>query len=186
MLTASTASQSVSRSSTQVTQDRVVAMSLAPGKLIDPQIARRWQLPTLLQAQSTLGELDAGHALQTPLHKPGADLILACHMRDGASPRLLADLFAQAHRCSLASATCTVAFGERFAASHAPEAPFVQHQLDHMPAQRHIAFAARTHIMLFDAHRSTMRALLPFLRGDHLDPELPIRLHLLPADTQTL
>jgi len=93
---------------------------------------------------------------------------------------LLADLLAQAQRRPLASATRTIAFGERFAASQAPEPSFLQHHLHHMPAQRHIAFATWTDIMLFDTHRSTMRTLLPFLRGDYLDPQLPIRLHFLP------
>lgn len=161
-------------------------MSLAPGELIDPQIARRRQLGALLQAQSSPRQLDAGHDLQTRLHEPGADSIVARHMRDGAGTRLLADLVAQSHGGSPPSATRTIAFGEGFAAAQAPEAPFVQHQLDHMPAQRHIAFAAWTHVMLFDAHRCTMRALLSLLRGDHLDPQLAIHLPLLLENTQAI
>src|SRR2546425_11354239 len=96
MLTASTRSQSVSRSSRrttssceagsthvehlagiQVAQDRVVAVPLAPCKLINPQKTWRGQRLVLLYAQSSLGELGTSYRFLTPLHETGTDAILA-------------------------------------------------------------------------------------------------------------
>src|SRR5260370_27231804 len=82
ILTASTPSQSESRSRTpatsshlssstdfqdfagsQITQDGVVAVSLAAREFVNAQILWRRQWPALFQAQSALGELGAGHGL---------------------------------------------------------------------------------------------------------------------------
>src|SRR5947209_12003123 len=92
ILTASTASQSESRSSkpvtsvclrpahtsrtwrcTRRTHNRVVALPLAPSVFIDAQKAGRGPLGLLIQAQSTLGQLSLCHVLQTLLHKAWTD-----------------------------------------------------------------------------------------------------------------
>src|SRR5260370_42399940 len=47
----------------QITQDGVVAVSLAAREFVNAQILWRRQWPALFQAQSALGELGAGHGL---------------------------------------------------------------------------------------------------------------------------
>src|SRR5436309_1081681 len=55
--------------SLQVAEDRVVALSLATSKLINPQQAWGGQRLALLDAQAALGQLDASYGLQTALHE---------------------------------------------------------------------------------------------------------------------
>jgi hypothetical protein len=107
-------------------------------------------------------------------------------MGDGTATGLLNDLLAQSYGGAFASPTSGITFGERFVAVQTPEAPFIEHQLDQMAAQGHIAFATGTHIMLFDTHRPTVWAALSCFGGDHLDAELSIRLPFLPHQTQAL
>jgi hypothetical protein len=105
-------------------------------------------------------------------------------MHDGTAASLLTNLLAQSDRRPLASATRLIAFGKGFVASDAPEPSFVQHQLDPLSPPWHIAFDPLAHIMLFDAHRTTMRALSSLRGSHHFDPHPSICLHLLLEDTQ--
>jgi len=116
------------------------------------RLAWRRQGPLLLQAQSALGEVGAGHGFQTGLHEARAHLVVGGHLHDGMRARLLADLLLQPQRRPSTSATGGIAFGEGFVAVQAPEAPFVEHEFNAMASQRHISFDPEAHIMLFDAH----------------------------------
>src|SRR5438105_548099 len=102
-------------------------MPFAPRKLINPQKAAGRQWLALIDAQSSLDQLQVGHGLQRALHETGTDTILAGHMRDRTARGLLANHLAQPHRRALASATCTIRLGEREAQAPAPEPSFVQH-----------------------------------------------------------
>jgi hypothetical protein len=105
-------------------------------------------------------------------------------MHDGTAASLLTNLLAQSDRRPLASATRLIAFGKGFVAAHAPEPSFVQHQLDPMSPQRHIAFDPFAHIVLFDAHRTTMRTRGSLIGCDHFNPNPSVGLHLLLEDAQ--
>jgi hypothetical protein len=105
-------------------------------------------------------------------------------MHERTAAGLLPNLLTQAHGRPLASATGAIAFGEGFVAVDAPEASFVQHQFDLMSPQGHIAFAPWAHIMLFDAHRPTMRTRSTLIRSYHFDSDLSVGLHLLLEDAQ--
>jgi hypothetical protein len=103
-------------------------------------------------------------------------------MHDGTATSLLANLLAQSDCRPLASATRAIAFSKGFVASDTPEPSFVQHQLDPMSPQRHIAFDPLAYIMLFDADRTTMRALSSLSGSNHFDANPSIWLHLLFED----
>ena len=107
-------------------------------------------------------------------------------MHEGTAAGQLPNLLAQADRRALASATGAIAFGEGFVATQAPEASFVEHQLDPMVSQRHIAFDPFAHIMLFDTHAAAMRTTRSLIGSHHFDPDPSISLHLLLEDAQSL
>src|SRR5260370_12178568 len=106
-------------------------------------------------------------------------------MHERTTTRRLPNLLTQSDRRPLASATRAIAFGEGFVAAQAPEASFVEHQLDPMSSQRHIAFDPRAHIVLFDAHRPTIPTLLSLIGSNHFDLDPSIGLHLLCEDAQS-
>ena len=106
-------------------------------------------------------------------------------MHEGTRACLLANLLAQSQRRPLASATCAIAFSEGFVATDAPESAFVEHQLDAMSPQRHIAFDAGAHVMLFDADRPTMRTCGSLRGSHHFNANPSIWLHLLLEDAQS-
>src|SRR5690349_3789154 len=106
-------------------------------------------------------------------------------MHDGTTTGKLADLLTQPHGGALASATGAIAFGEGFVAVQAPKAPFVEHQLDPMASQRHIAFAPGTSIVLFHAGDPTMRTTRSLRDSHHFDANRSIGLHLLLEDAQS-
>lgn len=81
----------------QVAQDGAVAVSLASSEFINAQETWSRQRLALLQAQSSLGELGVGNGLQTGLHKPRAQPVLADHLHDGSATSGLPDLPAEPH-----------------------------------------------------------------------------------------
>jgi hypothetical protein len=107
-------------------------------------------------------------------------------MHNGTTARLLANLLAPSHRRPFASATGAIAFSEGFMATQAPEPSFVEHQLDPMAAQRHIAFDPGTHIVLLHAGDPTMGTRSSLIGSSHFDSKRSIGLHLLLEDTQSL
>ncbi len=105
-------------------------------------------------------------------------------MGDGTTDGLLPNRFAQAHSGPFASAADTIAFREGFVAPEAPEAPFMQHQLDWMATQGYIAFATLAHIMLLDTDALTMGATRSVSGCDHFHPNAAIGLHDLVENAQ--
>src|SRR5260221_11800019 len=97
-------------------------------------------------------------------------------MHERTTTSRLPNLLTQSDRRPLASATRAIAFGEGSMAAQAPEASFVEHQLDPMSSQRHIAFDPGAHIMLFDAHPPTMGARSSLIGSNHFDPISSTRL----------
>jgi hypothetical protein len=68
----------------------------------------------------------------------------------------------------------------------APEAPFVEHELDAMAPQWDIAFDPGAHIMLFDAHRPTMGTGSSLIGSHHFHANPSVGLYLLSEDAQSV